>query len=106
VSTEEFTDGHIVGHIIIDSALGLALADTRTPPEQEKGGVSGALVGLPLRPPESSGHFSATLALHAPDSSATRDTIEHRRALAATQNYILAMERLGIVTCVTFIAFG
>jgi hypothetical protein len=93
VSTEEFTDGHIAGHITIDNDPGgLALADTRTPPQQEKGGVSGALVRLPLRPPESSGHFSATLALHAPDSSATRDTIEHRRALGATQNYILAME--------------
>jgi hypothetical protein len=89
VSTEEFTDGHIAGHITIDNDPGgLALADTRTPPQQEKGGVSGALVRLPLRPPEN----SATLALHAPDSSATRDTIEHRRALGATQNYILAME--------------
>jgi hypothetical protein len=32
VSTEEFTDGHIAGHIIIDSALRLTLANTRTPP--------------------------------------------------------------------------
>jgi hypothetical protein len=40
VSTEELTDGHIAGHIIIDSAPGLALADARTPPEQEKGWVT------------------------------------------------------------------
>ena len=94
MSTEEFTDGHIVGHIIIDSAPGAGARRHETPPQQEKGGVSGALVRLPLRPPENSGHFSATLALHAPDSSATRDTIEHRRALGATQSYILAMQSL------------
>jgi len=41
----------------------LVLADTRTPPEKEKGGVSGALVRLPLRPPENSSQFSATLGL-------------------------------------------
>ena len=41
MSTEECTDGHIAGLIIIDSVLGLALANMTTPPEQEKGGVSG-----------------------------------------------------------------
>jgi hypothetical protein len=40
VSTEESTDGHIVGHIIIDSAPGLALADTRTRCSSGIAGVS------------------------------------------------------------------
>jgi hypothetical protein len=61
VSTEEFTDGHIAGHITIDR-LGAPLVNTRTPPEPEMGGVSGAVVYV-FGPPESSGHFSATLGL-------------------------------------------
>jgi hypothetical protein len=32
----------------LTAPLGLALADTRTPPEQEKGGVSGALLYVSL----------------------------------------------------------
>jgi hypothetical protein len=62
------------------------------PPEQEKkGGVSEALyVSLSgrLRTPAAR---TTTLGLLGPDSGAIRDTLDHRRASGATENYILAM---------------
>jgi hypothetical protein len=71
VSTEECTDGRIAGHIIIDSVLGLALANMRTPPEQEKGGVSG---------PSQAGSAPATYLDALGDSTNDRKLAEHKIA--------------------------
>jgi len=60
-----------------------SLAKTRTPPEQEKGGV----LGNPHRrlPGEPEGlRRSRRIGLHSPDSSGNKVTIEHRRAFGAT----------------------
>ena len=61
-----------------------SLAKTRTPPEQEKGGV----LGNPHRhlpgSQRGSGELSRRIGLHPPDSSGNKVTIEHRRAFGAT----------------------
>jgi len=61
-----------------------SLAKTRTPPEQEKGGV----LGNPHRhlpgSQRGSGELSRRIGLHSPDSSGNKVTIEHRRAFGAT----------------------
>jgi hypothetical protein len=59
-------------------------AKTRTPPEQEKGGVLGNPHWHLPGEPEGSGELSRRIGLHSPDSSGNKVTIEHRRAFGAT----------------------